>query len=237
MSAIETVPEVENYKKLLNNIINQINQICKNINRDPSTIKIVGVSKYVDHTKLPYLLDAGIHVLAENRWQIAKPKLESERSHEVEWHFIGRLQTNKINFIVPRFSWIHSVDSVERLINISQSAERALCTVNCLLQVNISGELTKSGVSRGQVMDLAKLALTLPGINFRGLMTMAPHEDNSENTRTVFRGLKQLLDDIQYETGVKQIDQLSMGMSNDYQLAIEEGATIVRIGRKLCANF
>ncbi len=201
--------------------------------RNPQDIRLIGVTKTVPPEDVSPLLDAGIREFGENRWQQAKPKLESPRASEAVWHFIGRLQTNKIKYVVPHFAWIHSIDSFELAQAVSDYTARWDKPINVLIQVNVSGELSKGGLSPDDVVAAAKRIHLLPGLRLTGLMTMAPEEEMPEATRTVFSGLRQLLSEVQSELGDPKVCELSMGMSNDFEIAVEEGATMVRIGRRL----
>ncbi len=199
--------------------------------RDPGDVTVVAVTKTVGIDEIRHALDAGIADFGENRVQ------EFLGKHGLfpgaRWHFIGTLQTNKVKDVVGRACLIHSVDSFRLLAEISRRATAAAVRQDVLLQVNVSGETSKHGFAAGEVRDALIDASTMTGIRVRGLMTMAPL-GRAEDARAVFRGLKEVRDSLREMplNGV-ELDELSMGMSNDYRVAVEEGATIVRVGRSI----
>jgi hypothetical protein len=199
--------------------------------RDPSQITIIAVTKTVGIQEVGAALAADILDFGENRVQefIGKWGLFPQ----ARWHFIGTLQTNKVKDVVGRAWLIHSVDSLKLLHAISRRALEAGVVQPVLLQVNVSGEATKHGFMPLDMPEVAIEASGLAGVRVRGLMTMAPL-GRPEDARPVFRSLRELRDSLQAMAlnGV-ELDQLSMGMTNDYRVAVEEGATIVRVGRAL----
>jgi len=221
------------YRSNLERIQAQIETACLKSGRKPETVKLVTVTKSVEPTEIPVLLDLGLREFGENRWQVAKPKLELECAAQAAWHFIGTLQLNKVKYIVPRFQWIHSIDSTELGQAISQAAMKHDREINALVQVNVSGEQQKHGIYPEETFSVVEQLWRLPGIRLRGLMTMAPKTDDPESTRFVFRELARVLSDLQKKFDPDVMNQLSMGMSDDFPVAIEEGATIIRIGRSL----
>ncbi len=221
------------YEKNLELVRQKIEEACIRANRRPETVRIIGVTKTVTPEAIPLWLDTGLRDFGENRWQHARDMLTAAGADQATWHFIGHLQTNKAKYVVRNFHWIHSVDSVELANEISSVAVRNRVTVNCLVQVNVSGEATKHGVPPAEAESLAATMASLPGIRLRGLMTMAPRTDDAEQIRAVFRGLRELRDKVQAALGLEDFTELSMGMSEDFPIAIEEGATMVRLGRVL----
>ncbi|AEJ43164.1 YggS family pyridoxal phosphate-dependent enzyme [Alicyclobacillus acidocaldarius] len=211
----------------------RVEDACRRAGRDPAGVRIVAVTKTASPDVLPALHDAGIRDAAENRWQIARDKLAHPAASRFEWHFIGTLQTNKVKYVVPRFAWIHSLDRPELAHALSQEAVRRGVGVNVLVQVNISGESQKHGVAPEEAEHLVRLAHELPGLAVRGLMTMAPIAECPEDVRDVFAGLRDLLHELRTRLSLEALDQLSMGMSDDFEVAVEEGATMIRIGRRL----
>jgi pyridoxal phosphate enzyme (YggS family) len=211
----------------------QIEAACARSSRRPEEIRIIGVTKTVTPDAIPQWLDIGLREFGENRWQHARDMLTAPGADGAIWHFIGHLQTNKVKYIVRHFEWIHSVDSVDLANEISACAVKNGVTMNCLVQVNVSGEATKHGVPPAEVEPLVETMLQLPGIRLRGLMTMAPLTDDVERIRAVFRGLRELRDQVRATFGLTDFTELSMGMSEDFPIAIEEGATMVRLGRVL----
>ncbi len=224
---------VEWFRNQYADVSKLVDASCRKVNRSPSEVRIVAVTKYVDESVIPVLWQAGMTDFGENRWQQAKPKLATLLPGEPTWHFIGRLQQNKVAVVVRHFDWIHSVDSPELLLSIDRSCAKEGRTVQCLLQVNVSGEETKQGLSLDEVRALAKRAMDLHHVNVRGLMTMAPMARDMEDVRPIFRGLRDLLHEVARELGQADFNQLSMGMSGDFPVAVEEGATMIRVGRRL----
>ena len=201
--------------------------------RDPKDILLLGVTKTVDVDVMEIAFDLGITSFGENRVQEFLRKSDIIR-RQCAWHIIGRLQTNKVKYLDSRIKLIHSLDRMELAQALNTRGEKINYVFPVLVQVNVSGESTKAGISpeelKSFILDLSKLG----NIKVRGLMTMAPQTDNPEDVRDVFRTLKKLSVDIERER-VENIsmEELSMGMSEDYTVAVEEGATIVRIGSAL----
>lgn len=193
-------------------------------------VRVVAVTKYIDVDAVTSLAKAGITDVGENRWQVAKPKVES--LPQLHWHFIGPLQRNKVRFVARYFSCIHSVDRPELADDLSTQAKAYGKTLDILLQINVSEEGQKSGVAPRDAYTLLSACRELPGIRVRGLMGIARHSGEQEVPRAEFRRLRTLRDELAGRSGM-DLPELSMGMSEDYLTAIEEGATIVRIGRKL----
>ncbi len=199
--------------------------------RDPSEIRIVAVTKTVGIDEVGEALAAGMSDFGENRVQefLGKYGLFPQ----ARWHFIGTLQTNKVKDVVGRAFLIHSVDSLRLLDAIDRRAASLNLVQPVLLEVNVSGEATKHGFAPRDVSEALAEASGLAGVRVRGLMTMAPF-GRPEDARGVFRSLRELRDSLREMPldGV-ELDELSMGMTNDYRVAVEEGATIVRVGRGL----
>jgi len=223
--------------QLRDNLISVLSRISSARERSPnaaSQVRLVAVTKYVEAAVLPLLKEAGVELIGENRVQAALAKRQELNGNAgLEWHFIGRLQSNKINKVLDLFQMIHSVDSLKLAAGISQ---RSLSTpMPVLFEVNLSGEESKSGFSADELRASFPDLLKLPGIQPRGLMTMAPFSDNPEDARPVFAGLRQLRDELRLAHGAENFTELSMGMSGDFEVAVEEGATLVRIGSALYA--
>ncbi len=202
----------------------------KRSDRSEKQVRVIAVTKYVDAEHARLICSAGVSDLGENRWQVAKPKVEADLP--ATWHFIGPLQTNKASYVAKHFSYVHSVDRVEVAQALSRAAQKFERTLRVLLQVNISGETQKSGVSAIQLPQLIHEISSLPALSVVGLMGIATNGLSESGVRAEFRSLRRLRDGMQEEMGL-QLPELSMGMSNDFELAIEEGATMVRIGRYL----
>lgn len=199
--------------------------------RDPERIRLVAVSKTVNAQRVAEAIDAGVTVLGENYIQEARDKISTLVDRPVAWHFIGHLQSNKAKYAVRMFDLIHSVDSLKLASALDKAAQKAGKRQDILIQVNISGEESKSGTTAGEALDLVRKAGRLTHIRIRGLMTMPPFFDQPDLARPFFRRLAELSRRIADEQvpGVS-MDELSMGMTGDYEVAIEEGATLVRIG-------
>lgn len=211
----------------------EIEAACMRAERNPRDVTIVTVTKTVGPDAIAPLMACGLHDFGENRWQQARDKLERPEASQAVWHFIGRLQANKVKYILPHFEWIHSIDSLALAEAVDAKAQQLLLRPKVLIQVNVSGEESKAGIEPGQVRPLLEALRSRQGLDVRGLMTMAPLTDTIEQTRPIFRDLRELLTDLRQALSWPELTELSMGMSNDYPVAVEEGATLVRVGRKL----
>ena len=221
------------YRKRLDEIQNRIAAACGRAGRDAKDVTIVAVTKYIGAEETEALVRAGQFDLGENRLQVAAPKLEHLAARElaVRWHYIGSLQTNKVKEVAGHFHLIHSLDRLSLAQAIQKRAEQIGQVVPCLVQVNVSGEESKSGLAPDEVPDFLKTVREMDGIELRGYMTMAPNVDDPEQTRAVFRGLRELRDELLASGAAPATAvELSMGMSGDFEVAVEEGATYVRIG-------
>jgi PLP dependent protein len=201
--------------------------------RLPDEITLVAVSKTRSLDEVKLAIDAGQKDFGENTIQDALSKIPELEGTGSQWHFIGHLQSKKARHIPGNFHWVHSVDSLKLAQKLSSAMLNSEedSSINCLIQVNVSGEASKSGLNGTEVVPFLDelLQLQLPCINWRGLMTIGVQGDDA-SSRAAFSGLRLLLDQCQREFGLEDFDQLSMGMSNDYPAAIEEGSTMVRIG-------
>ncbi len=198
--------------------------------RDPAAITLVAVSKTVPPDRIKEGVAAGIAVLGENRVQEAQEKVLA-LGRLAQWHLVGHLQTNKAKLAVQLFDLIHSLDSMKLARELDKHARAAGKRVPCLVEVNQGGELTKSGLTEADVLPFLREAAPLPGIEILGLMCIPPFLENPEDVRPHFRRLRALRDEAA-GAGVAGVSlgHLSMGMSHDFEVAIEEGATMVRIG-------
>src|SRR5690625_4161315 len=206
-----------------------IKRACEKVNRNPSEISIIGVTKYVTIERTQELIEAGIKNIGENRTDELTTK-HNKIKDDAKWHFIGTLQSRKTREIINKVEAIHSLDrlSVARQIN-----NRSDQPMDCFVQVNVSGEESKHGLAPKDVMQFIQKLAPYEKVRIIGLMTMAPHIENQEMIRDVFRQLATLRDTIKNkELPHAPCNFLSMGMSNDYEIAIEEGATHIRIGSK-----
>lgn len=212
-------------------IKDRIQRCCESCGRDPEEVQLVAVSKTKPVSDIQEALTCGQLHFGENRMRELEEKMEEIEHPDVSWHMIGNLQTNKIKYIADRVNWIHSVEKKKYLKEINKRAGQSDRVINCLIQVNISGEDQKGGVEPDQLPELLGYAADLDYVRVKGLMGMARFVDDPEDVRDEFRLLKKLFDDHQdYNKGSVDLVHLSMGMTNDMEVAIEEGATMVRIG-------
>lgn len=214
----------------LKRIQDRIASAAKRVGRDPSSVKLVVVTKTVDVERIREAVAAGAGTLGENRVQEAKDKIE-KLGDSVRWHLIGRLQANKAKYAVKLFDLIHSLDGIELAKEIDKQAAKIAKVQDVLIEVSIAGELAKAGVSPDAVNALIRDASALKNISIKGLMTIPPFLEDHEKVRPYFRKLKALALDLEQENipGVS-MRELSMGMSGDFEVAVEEGATMVRVG-------
>ena len=208
--------------------------VAKAASRNPDEIKLVAVSKYVDAATAALLLDAGCHSLGEARPQQLWEKAAAPELAGVEWHLIGRLQRNKIRRTLPLVMLIHSVDSERLLAAINDEAASLELTSRLLLEVNCSGDATKQGFTADEVRALLPTLSNYPHVEVAGLMTMAALDGNDAVAHANFAALRTLRDELASAAPPNvNLQELSMGMSGDFEIAIAEGATIVRIGSSL----
>ena len=214
-------------KENLLKVREKIEKAARKIGRDPNEIKLVAVSKTVETARIKEAIEAGVSILGENYVQEAQKKIE-EIGRPVSWHFIGHLQSNKAKYAVRLFDMIHSVDSLPLAEELNRRAEQANQVIKVMAEVNLSKEATKFGTDEEMVLNLAKRIQNLTHLSLEGLMTMPPYFDSPELSRPYYIALRELKERMAKE-GVLMED-LSMGMSNDFEIAIEEGATYVRVG-------
>lgn len=213
------------------NVQETMRKVALKAGRGQKDIKLVAVTKEVDSSKIKEAIKAGVTILGENYVREAKEKI-AEIGHDIQWHMIGHLQTNKAKYAVRLFDMIQSVDSLRLAQELNKQAKKLNKGFQVLIQVNISGEEPKFGVSPQEVHSLiSQISENMENLSIQGLMTMPPYFDDPERTRPYFKALRELRDRIALsEIRNVTLGELSMGMSNDYEIAIEEGATIVRIG-------
>ncbi|OIK14018.1 YggS family pyridoxal phosphate enzyme [Bacillus sp. MUM 116] len=214
----------------LEHINQQILETCRKVNRDPNEIKVIAVTKYVSTERAQEAVEAGILNLGENRDEglLAKWEVLGDKPN---WHFIGTLQTRKVKNIIGKVEYIHSLDRLSLAEEINKRAENP---VKCLVQVNVSQEESKHGLTPEEAIVFIKQLKSFENIRVEGLMTMAPFTDDENVLRDCFQALRQLRDQIkELHLDYAPCKELSMGMSNDFTIAIEEGATMVRIGTAL----
>jgi len=225
-----TLGELQSRKE---EVLSRIAQACDRAGRSHHDVQVIAVTKYVGVDVVSNVLEAGLTHIGENRWQDAKEKWE-RLGDQGTWHFIGHLQTNKVKDVVGKFDYIHSVDRLSLATEISKSATKLGLRQRVFVQVNISGEISKYGLPPEDAEAFVKEVAAMSGIQIVGLMTMAPLEAEAEQTRPVFRGLRELRDRLNRDASLPEpIRHLSMGMSGDFEVAVEEGATWVRLGSVL----
>ncbi len=217
---------IDNYNEVKRNV----EEACKKAGRDTSEVTLIAVSKTKPVSDIQVIYDAGQREFGENKVQELDDKIPV-LPDDIKWHLIGHLQTNKVKYIVDKVALIHSVDSVKLAETINKEAIKKGVRANILIEVNVAEEESKFGVKCDEVLPLVQKISSLEAVHICGLMTIAPFVANPEENRPVFAKLKQLSVDIDS----KNIDNvsmvvLSMGMTNDYKVAIEEGATHVRVG-------
>lgn len=212
----------------------KIEKSAKKSNRDANYIVLLGVTKTVDTDAIEEAIKSGITDVGENKPQELARKYDII-GDKVRWHLIGTLQTNKVKYIIDKVSMIHSLDRDGLCQEIQKRAEKINKSIDCLIQVNISKEESKHGLDKENVIEfINNVSEKYKNINIKGLMTMAPFTENEDEVRSVFKELKELSIEIKKLNieGVS-MDVLSMGMSNDFEIAIEEGSTLVRVGTSI----
>jgi len=242
---------VDRQQRLRENLLavrERIAEAARRAGRNPDDIRLVAVTKYVGPDVIRDLLRAGVQDLGESRAQQLARRLVELGSADVgldtddatlpadvpRWHMVGHLQRNKVRLLLPRARIVHSLDSQRLADELERRAAGHDCRVDVFIEVNVAGEASKYGVSPNDLPALAEYVTRCPHLNLRGLMTMAPYETDPERTRPHFARLRNLLDGLRASSALgPEVRDLSMGMSNDYSVAVEEGATIVRIGSAL----
>ncbi|WP_165995286.1 YggS family pyridoxal phosphate-dependent enzyme [Bacillus sp. Cs-700] len=211
----------------------KINAAAEASSRNPERVNVVAVTKYVSVKRTKEALDAGLTHFGESRDEGLLEKVEALGTTP-SWHFIGTLQSRKVKEVLPFVDYIHSLDRLSLAKEIQKRADRE---INCFVQVNVSGEDSKHGLSLDQTIPFIESLKEFSSIKVIGLMTMAPHTDDRNEIRSVFKQLRELGERIQnLSLSHAPCNELSMGMSNDYEIAVEEGATYVRIGSSLVGN-
>ncbi|MGG1660986.1 YggS family pyridoxal phosphate-dependent enzyme [Brevibacillus sp. NRS-1366] len=222
-----------NLQDRLSMVEHHIREACGRCGRSEEEIQIIAVTKYTTMKTVEQVLSSGIGHVGESRTQEAHSKWETFHPRGT-WHFIGHLQTNKVKDVIGKFDYIHSLDRLSLMKEIEKKATDLNVVVNCFIQVNVSGEESKQGLSPEALFTFAQEVSQMKQIRVVGLMTMAPYELNAEATRPVFRELKRLRDELNARDIFSYpVKHLSMGMSNDFEVAIEEGATWLRLGSVL----
>ncbi|MBO4336500.1 MAG: YggS family pyridoxal phosphate-dependent enzyme [Lachnospiraceae bacterium] len=210
-------------------VLKRVEDARKKSDKDPGTV-LIAVSKMHPASDIKELYDHGVRVFGENKVQELVDKQES-LPDDIEWHLIGHLQRNKVKYIVGKTALIHSVDSVRLAEEISSQAVKKNTQCDILLEINVSGEESKFGLEPDKAEETARQISSLPGVRIRGLMTIAPYTDDPESSRKFFAKLRQLSVDIaQKNIDNVSMDFLSMGMTGDFEVAVDEGAAFVRVG-------
>ncbi|MBO8434092.1 MAG: YggS family pyridoxal phosphate-dependent enzyme [Tyzzerella sp.] len=217
-------------KENIDEVRKRIENSAKKVGRNPDDILLLAVSKTIDVPKIKEAVACGLNSLGENRVQEIMEKYEP-MGDGINWHLIGHLQTNKVKYIIDKVCLIHSVESIKLATEIDKKAEKSGVIMDILVEVNMAGEESKFGIAPSECESFIRELSKFKNIRVKGLMTVAPFTENPEDNRIYFRKLKEMLVDI----NSKNIDninmcELSMGMTGDYEVAIEEGATIVRVG-------
>jgi pyridoxal phosphate enzyme (YggS family) len=207
----------------------RISRAIQKSGREPDSARLITVSKQISVDRIEEARAAGAVVFGENKIQEAISKIEQMGAEGIFWHFIGHLQKNKIKFLDERFDLIHSVDSFELAEKIAKHYHSENRVQRILLQVNVSGEAAKFGMEPKELEKQMAEFFQLQGIQVEGLMTIPPFDSDPENSRRHFSRLRELREQYEKQNGLP-LNQLSMGMSNDFEVAIEEGATLVRVG-------
>ncbi len=217
-------------KENLEFVEENILRACKKAGRDRSEVTLIAVSKTKPVSDIRKAMECGIRTFGENKVQEIKDKTE-EITEPLNWHMIGHLQANKVKYLPGRVCMIHSVDNRKLADEIEKQFAKTDTVIDVLIEVNMAAEDTKFGITPEETPDFVKEISTLPHLNIRGLMTIAPYTEDPESNRVFFRGLRELKNKIN-GMGIPNVnmDTLSMGMTGDYQVAIEEGATFVRVG-------
>ncbi len=208
----------------------RIRQACERAGRREDEVLLIAVSKTRTCEEIDEAAKAGARVFGENKPQELRDKADS-LSKEYEWHMIGHLQTNKIKYVIERANLIHSIDSYKLAEAVNKEAEKRNRIADILVQINIGEEDTKFGLKLSEAEDLVRRIAALPNIRIKGLMAIPPYVENPEDNREHFKNMRQLFIDIK-DKNIDNVDmnELSMGMTGDFEVAIEEGATMVRVG-------
>ena len=218
----------------LNTVKQRVDAVAKLENANTNSIKILAVSKTHNVDKIIEAFQAGQRCFGENQVQEAIEKIKYLKKYNIEWHFIGKIQSNKIRKLAPYFSWIHSIESEKVAKKLNDCRLPEFPILNVCIQVNIDNDPNKAGITPNNIAPLASAIKKLPRLKLRGLMTIPKKHDTLEEDRDSYRRLKSLFTALN-EQGF-ELDTLSMGMSKDLEVAIPEGATILRIGKDIFAT-
>lgn len=213
-------------------------EVIENIKKyssHPEKVKLIAVTKYVDENVIEKVLDTGHNILGENKAQVIREKIDyfKAKNMDIEWHFIGNLQKNKVKYIINDVSLIHSVNKLSLAEEINKRAEQVGKIIDILLEINVYGEETKQGYKLEELISDLEALKNLKNINIKGLMTMGPLDVDEVTTRKVFAELVRIKKELNENYFNNSLTELSMGMSGDYKIALQEGSTIIRVGSKL----
>ncbi|MGM0444923.1 MAG: YggS family pyridoxal phosphate-dependent enzyme [Bacillota bacterium] len=217
-------------KENLDNVYKKIKINCKEVNRKSNDVKLVAVAKNHPPKRIIRALKAGQKVFGENRVQELLGKNELFFDQDIKWHFIGHLQKNKVKYLmkIKQLEMIESIDSLEIAKEVNSEADKQNKKIDILLQVNIAKDPKKYGFTEENLQEALKKINDYKNVNVKGLMTITPYKNNPEDVRKYYKNMKKLLDKL--NNNGHKLDELSMGMSNDYHIAVQEGATIIRVG-------
>ncbi|MDQ0299055.1 pyridoxal phosphate enzyme (YggS family) [Salibacterium salarium] len=219
----------------LSQINHTMKQACERSNRERTDVNIIAVTKYVSTNRTLEAIEAGVTHIGENRLEGALEKWEACQN-QAAFHFIGTLQSKKVKHVIDKYDYFHSLDRLSLAKEMQKRCPEGK-KIKCFVQVNVSGEDSKEGLSEEELIDFVVSLKNYPAIEVVGLMTMAPFVEDPENTRPFFQKLRYLRDEVRDKNMFHApCEHLSMGMSNDYFIAVEEGATFVRIGTQLVGN-
>ena len=229
---MENLKEINRIKRNYNKIRKSVEIEAEKQYRNGGEITIIAVSKTFPPETIESAIAAGIRSFGENYAQELRDKINyfGSKNSPIDWHYIGHLQANKVKYLIPHTKLIHTIDSVAIAQEVDNLAEKFNIKQNILIQVNTSGEASKSGCKPDEAIELAKSMLQLQNVNLIGLMTIGSFSKDEQIIRSEFTLLRTLKDEINQKLGIPQLTELSMGMSHDYKIAIEEGSTILRIG-------
>ena len=221
----------EQIRERLARVRQRIARAAERGGRNPEQITLIAVSKTIDPATIQQAVDAGARDLGENRVQEALDKIDQIKADQLRWHLIGHLQSNKARAAVRAFDMIHSVDSAELARRLDRIAGEEGRQMSVLIQVDLAGEATKSGADERALPEIVEALDAAEHLDFRGLMTLPPFFESPDQTRPYFRRLRELLEGLNDSRSEgRRLSELSMGMSHDFEVAIEEGATMVRVG-------
>jgi pyridoxal phosphate enzyme (YggS family) len=219
-------------EKNITDLKNEIYRTCRKTGRNMEDIKIIAATKYASAEQVGIISGLGIKDFGENRTEQLEEKYSMAKEGSI-WHFIGHLQRRKVKIVVPRVDFIHSIDKISTLSKVNDESKKNNKIQKLLIELNISGEETKYGMDPEMLYSFVDKALDYKNTKIVGLMTIAPLTDDLELIRGVFRRLRILRDNLNKDLSNINLTELSMGMSNDFKIAIEEGATMIRIGSKI----